>query len=115
MLLTCVALYALVSLRVARRTNEIGICLALGATATDVVRMVVGESLLLVSAGIAVGVPSAVVLTRWLSTWLFGLERADAWTLIAAPSLMLALAGMAALLPALKTRRIDPMTALRAD
>lgn len=114
-LLTCVALYALVSLRVARRTNEIGIRLALGATASDVVRMVVGESLLLVSAGIAVGVPSAVALTRWLSTWLFGLERADAWTLIAAPSLMLVVAGMAALLPALKTRRIDPMTALRAD
>jgi ABC-type antimicrobial peptide transport system permease subunit len=114
-LLTCVALYALVALRVAGRIKEIGIRLALGATSRDVVRMVVGESLLLVSAGIAVGVPSAVALTRWLSTWLFGLERADAWTLIATPCLMLVVAGMAALLPALRTRRIDPMAALRVD
>jgi predicted lysophospholipase L1 biosynthesis ABC-type transport system permease subunit len=114
-LLTCVGLYGLISLRVVRRTAEIGIRLALGATPGSVVQMVVGESLLLVLAGAAMGVPIAIMLTRWLSAWLFGLEHSHASTFAAAILLMLGVAGFAALLPALRARRIDPMVALRTE
>src|SRR5215510_12781490 len=111
-LLACVGLYGVISYTVARRTNEIGIRLALGATSAKVLRMVIKESLQLVFAGIAIGVPTTLALTRLISSRLFGVTATDPPTIVAAVLLMIAVATLAALLPAQRAARVDPLVAL---
>jgi len=115
LLLSCLGLYGLISYRVARRTSEIGIRLALGASPAGVLRLVLQESLLLVLAGIAVGLPAAVAVTRAFSSRLFGVGPTDPLTLAAGPCLMLAVAALAAFCPARRARSVDPMAALRCE
>ena len=78
-------LYGVISYTVARWTNEIGIRLALGATRTDVLGMVLKESLLLVLAGIAIGAPATLAATRLISSWLFGVDAGDPLTMLSPP------------------------------
>jgi len=115
MLLACLGLYGVISCMVARRTNEIGIRLALGATPAGLLRMVLKESLWLVLAGIAIGVPPTLALTRLISTMLYGVKASDPLTMVGATLLMVAVAAMAALIPARKASRVDPLVALRYE
>jgi putative ABC transport system permease protein len=113
--LALVGLYGLTAYAVKQRTAEIGIRIALGASAARVLSLVVGKGLALVAAGLVFGLAGAVALTRLGASWLYGVSPADPLTLIAVPVLILAVALFACLIPAWKATRIDPVTALRYD
>jgi predicted permease len=113
LLLAGIGLYGLLSYRVASRTGEIGIRMALGAQRKDVLWLVVREGLLLVIAGIALGVPLTLAVTRYLRGMLFGLSPQDPTALMAAVFLLVSVATLASLLPARRASRLDPMLALR--
>jgi predicted permease len=112
LLLACIGLFGLMSYNVSQRTNEIGIRMALGAQRITVVRMVLGESLVLVGVGIALGLGSASAAGRLVSTVLFGLAPSDVATFTGAVALVLAVSVLAGYLPARRASRIDPMVAL---
>lgn len=114
-LLACLGLYGVISYTVARRTNEIGIRLALGATRIKVLGMILKESLWLVLAGIVIGVPAALTSTHLISTMFFGVSAADSLTIGGATFLTIAVAALSALLPARRASRVDPMVALRYE
>jgi ABC-type antimicrobial peptide transport system permease subunit len=100
---------------VTRRTPEIGIRMALGARPAAVVAMVLGESVGPVGAGLALGAMAAIAAARWLNTLLFGVPAYDPRTMAAAASVFLAIAALAAIVPARRASRIDPLGALRAE
>ena len=115
LLLVCVGLYGVISFTVARRTSEIGIRLALGATRQQVLWSVLNESLRLVAAGIAIGVPVTIAMSRLVASRLFGVGPTDAMTIASAILVMATLGAIAGLLPAQRAARVDPMLALRAE
>jgi predicted permease len=119
LLLACIGLYGILSYAVARRTREIGIRMALGALPADVRRMVLRETLLLVLAGVVIGVPASLVGARLapslISNLLFGLRANDASTIVAATAFLGAFAGLAGFLPARRATRVDPIVALRYE
>jgi ABC-type antimicrobial peptide transport system permease subunit len=114
-LLTCLGLYGVISYVTARRTREIGIRVALGATRSGVISMVIGESGKLVIAGAVLGVPLTLALTRYASARLYNVSASDPLYVVASIVLMLAVAFVASLPPASRTSRVDPMDALRAE
>ena len=89
--------------------------MALGAKSQSILWMVLRETLILVVAGIAVGVPVALAAARLVSTQLYGLSAADPLTLAAAVTLLIAVAALAGYLPARRASRVDPMVALRYE
>jgi ABC-type antimicrobial peptide transport system permease subunit len=113
--LVSIGLYGVMSYTVARRTHEIGIRMALGAHSGDVLRMVMGESLLLVLIGLAIGMAGALAATRLIAGMLFEVTPNDPLTLALATLLMLAVAALAGWLPARRAARVDPMVALRQE
>jgi predicted permease len=113
--LASIGLYGVMAHTVRRRTAEIGIRMALGARAADVVWMVARETLLMVLAGIAIGLPATMALTHFVSKLLFGLPPNDPPTLIAAIALLALAAILAGYLPARRVARVDPMIALRYE
>jgi predicted permease len=115
LLLACVGLYGVIAYRVAQRTPEIGLRVALGATPMSVVRGVLRDTLVLVVAGVAIGVPAALAAGRLLVTFLYGLTPRDPATLIVSIAVLLAAAVMAAALPAMRAARVDPNVALRYE
>jgi putative ABC transport system permease protein len=112
-LLACLGLYGLVSHMTARRTSEIGLRIAFGATAGRVLAIVLGEGMRLVCLGILVGAPSALMAMRLIRSRLFHVRPDDPLTLGLAAGLMVAVALVAALVPARRAARLDPMVALR--
>jgi len=115
LLLACIGLFGLMSYTVSRRTNEIGIRMALGAQRAMVVGMVLRESMLMIVIGIALGVAGALAGGRFVESILFGLSTTDVWT-ISAVIVVTALVSLAAgYLPARRASRIDPMVALRYE
>jgi predicted permease len=114
-LLASIGLFGLMSYSVARRTNEIGIRMALGARGADVLRLVMRESMILVVAGVAIGLVAAFAAGRLVATLLFGLSPTDALTIAAATLLMLIVSAIAGYLPARRASRVDPMVALRCE
>ncbi len=113
--LACVGLYGLLGYSVVRRTREIGIRMALGAQRRGVLWMIAGRALRLVAVGVAVGLPLAWVVSRWLRSMLFGLTGTDP-SVIAGAVVLLAMAGMlAAYIPARRATLVDPTTALRHE
>ncbi len=114
LLITVTGLTGLISLTASQRTNEIGIRMALGASPTAVIRMLVGQALLLVLAGLALGVAAAVALSRLLSRLLFGVEPTDPLTFLGVALGMLALAAVSCAIPARRATAIDPLIALRS-
>jgi predicted permease len=115
LLLACIGLYGTVAYTVAQRTGEIGIRMALGAARETIIKMILGETLLIVVGGIIVGIPATLIVTRLLRSQLYHLSPHDTATLIAAVLALAAVSLSAALLPARKASRIDPLTALRHE
>ncbi len=115
LLLACIGLYGVLAYAVARRTNEIGIRMALGAQSRNVLWLVLREAFTLVIIGIGLGLASALALTKTASTLLFGLEHNDPLTIAGAALLLLIVASLAGYLPARRAARVDPMVALRDE
>ena len=111
--ITAAGIAGVIAFSVSQRTQEFGVRVALGAKRSDVVSMVVGEGVRLAIAGLAIGLIGAVILGALLSTVLFGVGPVDTVTYLAVSLVLLAVAGLACLLPALRAASIDPMTALR--
>ncbi len=115
LLLAAIGIYGVMSYSVAQRTPEIGLRVALGAQATDVLRLVVGQGLKLVVLGLALGLLGALLLTRLLDSMLFEVSATDPATLIAVPLLLAFVALLACWIPARRATRVDPMIALRGE
>jgi predicted permease len=115
LLLAAIGLYGLMTFATSRRTGEIGLRMALGAKRGDVVRMVLLEAFKLVGLGLVVGVPFAFAATRLLKNQLFDVPAGDPVSAIVAVAVLTGAAALAALIPALRASRVDPMTALRQE
>ena len=115
LILASVGAYGVVSYSATQRTFEIGVRMALGARRGAILGMVVGQSLRLVLAGLALGLAASLALTRLLSTFLYGAAATDPLTLATVSSVLLAVALLAGYVPARKAAGIDPLRALRAD
>jgi hypothetical protein len=117
--IACVGLYGVMSYNVARRTAEIGIRIALGAQRLDVAGMVLRETMLLVAAGLALGILVFFAATRLaaalISDLLYGLKPNDVTSVILATVTLVVVAAFAGLLPARRASRIDPLTAIRYE
>jgi ABC-type antimicrobial peptide transport system permease subunit len=114
-LIATIGLYGVMSYMVARRRNEIGIRMALGADRRQVVRMVMREAGVLLAGGLVVGAVMAVAAARTATTLLFGLEPGDPLTLVMAAITLAGVAMLASYLPALRASRLEPTEALREE
>jgi predicted permease len=110
-----VGVYGVVSYSVAQRTREIGVRVALGAGARDVLRLVLGEGLSVVGLGLALGLALAFAAARLFAGFLYGVDAADPVTFVGVPALLGAIALAAGYLPARRATRVDPMVALRHE
>ncbi len=115
LLLASVGLYGLTAYSVARRTSEIGLRAALGATPLRVVRMILGGAMAQAAMGIAVGIPLAWAAGQLLATQLFGVQASDGSILAGAAAILAVCAGAAGAIPAIRASRLDPVQALRTD
>ena len=115
LLLAMIGLYGTMSYGVSRRRNEIGIRLALGAERVQVVRMVLGDVARMLTIGIAIGVAGAMAGSRYVASFLFGVQANDAMTLVLSAAVLATVALMAGAIPAWRASRLDPMLALRED
>jgi predicted permease len=113
--LSAIGIYGVLAYAVMERTREIGIRMALGAEKHDITHMVLKRSLLLVIAGVALGVAGAFATTRVLAKFLFGVEPTDPATFLAVGSLLAAVALLAGLIPARSATKVDPLVALRCE
>jgi predicted permease len=113
--LICVGLYGVLAQRASQRTAEIGLRMALGARPRHVRWMVLRETLVVVGAGVAVGLPASFAASRLVQSLLFGLRPGHPPLLALATLALLAVAAVAAYLPARRASRVDPMLALRAE
>jgi predicted permease len=113
--LACIGLYGVMSYTTTRRTQEIGIRIALGAQSPDVIRLVLRETLWLVTAGIAIGLGAALAATRLITNLLFGLTPTDPLTIAVAVVVMLTTALLACFVPARRATQVDPIIALHSE
>jgi len=115
LILALVGIYGVNAYVVARRTREIGIRMALGATSSDVVRLILRDAAIVALGGVVVGLGLAVALGTLLSSMLYEVSAADPLALVVAPLLLGAAALLASYIPARRATRIAPVTALRHD
>ena len=114
-ILASIGLYGVMAFVVARRRKELGIRLALGAQPGLVIWMVMREVLVLLAIGLAVGIPSAMILGRYVSTVLYGIKPSDPWMATSTVLLLTIVSAAAGLIPARRAARIDPILALRHE
>ena len=115
LILGAVGIYGIVSYSVTQRTHEIGIRMALGARAANVLSLIMKNGLALVLTGIAIGIAGAIALTRFLASLLFGVTPTDSVTFIVVSAVFFVIAILASLIPALRATRVDPLIALRYE
>jgi predicted permease len=115
LLLASVGLYGVMAYTVSRKTNEIGIRMALGSGRIQIAGLVLREALLMVLAGLVLGIPAALATARLMRSQLYGLGPYDPMTVLSAIGLMTVVAVLACYLPATRAMRIDPMAALRYE
>jgi putative ABC transport system permease protein len=115
LLLGAVGIFGVVSFATARRTRELGVRMALGARGADVQLLVVAETLRTVGIGIAVGVVAALAGARVLRALVYSVSATDPLTFVAVPAIVVVVATLAAIIPARRASRVDPISVLRAD
>jgi ABC-type lipoprotein release transport system permease subunit len=115
LLLAVAGLYGVMAYSVARRTAELGTRIALGATPGNILRLVLKQGLVTSLTGVAIGIGGAMVLTRTLRSFLFGLSPTDPVTFAGVALLLILLALLACYLPARRAGKVDPMEALRCE
>jgi ABC-type antimicrobial peptide transport system permease subunit len=115
LLIACIGLYGLLAYAVVRRRREIGIRIAVGASPGRVEWMMIRESLALVAAGVAIGAPGAVAITRLASSLLFGLAPGDPMTIATVTAALTMATLAAAYLPARRAATLDPVRVLREE
>ena len=114
-ILASIGIYGVMSYSVTQRSHEIGIRMALGAARRNVLRMVMGQGLLLVGAGVLIGVVGAFALTRLIASQLFGVRPTDPTTFISVALTLIGVAALATFVPAMRATRVDPVVALRDE
>jgi predicted permease len=115
LILACIGLYGVMAHGVARRTNEIGIRMALGARGGNIAWMILRETLILVVFGLVIGIPTALFAARFIAAQLFGLQPADPAALFGAGVVLTCVALLAGYVPARRASRVDPLRALRYE
>jgi ABC-type antimicrobial peptide transport system permease subunit len=113
--LAAIGLYGVISYTVGQRTREIGVRLALGATGSEIARLVLGNGIRLAFAGIVLGFAGSVAATRLIQSTLYGVPRLDPFAFGAGAAVMLLLAAVACLVPTRRAASLDPVVALRVD
>ena len=115
LLLAAIGLYGVLSYVVYQRTQELGVRIALGATAGGILRLVIGQGLKVTAIGVGLGLLAALFAGRAIASLLYGVSPHDPFVFIAVALLLVAVAGIASSIPALRATRVDPMEALRAE
>ena len=110
-----VGIYGVISYVVSQRTSELGVRMALGADSPNIRSLVLKKGMIPAAIGIGLGLVGAALMSRTLTTLLYGISPFDSFTFIAGPIIFLAVAALACIVPAQRAARIDPADALRSD